>query len=274
MVPLLYLYTLALTSPKKVKKVKRLLHFVLPVSILFLFIAFWVLSNEQKIEVFKNEGEGFESFLFISEVLLNISGVFYIIVTSLLLRRHKKRIAYEFSNQENINLNWLRFLFYAMGANWVLIILVKNDTWIFTYTSVLVLISGYFGIKQVGIFTNTDGDRIELDFNKKPFLEDIINHSSPTKIKYAKSGLSYDASRDLLQRLITLMKTDKVFIEPELTLTDLAGRLDIHPNYLSQVINVKEGVNFYDYINSLRIEEFKRLVTIPENQKFTIMALA
>jgi AraC-like DNA-binding protein len=35
-----------------------------------------------------------------------------------------------------------------------------------------------------------------------------------------------------------------------------------------------EGVNFYDYINTLRIEEFKRLISIPDNQKFTFMALA
>jgi AraC-like DNA-binding protein len=40
------------------------------------------------------------------------------------------------------------------------------------------------------------------------------------------------------------------------------------------VINEREGKNFYDYINCLRIEEFKRLAAAPENRKYTLMALA
>ena len=47
-----------------------------------------------------------------------------------------------------------------------------------------------------------------------------------------------------------------------------------HPNYLSQVINEVEGINFYDYVNRLRVEEFKRLLSLPENQRFTLLALA
>jgi AraC-like DNA-binding protein len=70
------------------------------------------------------------------------------------------------------------------------------------------------------------------------------------------------------------MVIEKLFTEPELTLTDLSSRLGVHSNYLSQVINEAEGVNFYDYINLLRIDEFKRLVLLPENQKYTLLALA
>lgn len=54
----------------------------------------------------------------------------------------------------------------------------------------------------------------------------------------------------------------------------MSNILNTHPNYLSQVINEKEGVSFYDYINGLRVDEFKRLVTMPENQKYTIISLA
>jgi YesN/AraC family two-component response regulator len=54
----------------------------------------------------------------------------------------------------------------------------------------------------------------------------------------------------------------------------LADELQIHPNYLSQSINEQEGKNFYDFINYLRVEEFKRISTLPENKKYTIQTLA
>ena len=56
--------------------------------------------------------------------------------------------------------------------------------------------------------------------------------------------------------------------------TDLARRLNTHPNYLSQVINEKEGKNLYDYVNTLRIEEFIKLVSQPHNQNLTLLSLA
>ncbi|HZI54714.1 MAG TPA: helix-turn-helix domain-containing protein, partial [Chitinophagaceae bacterium] len=50
--------------------------------------------------------------------------------------------------------------------------------------------------------------------------------------------------------------------------------LKIHPNTLSQVINSFENKTFYDYINGLRIEEFKTLVTDPGSRQFTLLSLA
>lgn len=57
-------------------------------------------------------------------------------------------------------------------------------------------------------------------------------------------------------------------------MSDLARQLDIHPNYISQVINSVEQKNFYDFINEHRVEEFKQLVSLSENQHFTLLALA
>ena len=71
-----------------------------------------------------------------------------------------------------------------------------------------------------------------------------------------------------------MMSLEKPFQESELSLADLAHRLNTQPNYLSQVINEREGKTFYDYINTLRIEEFKRLAASQESKKYTLLALA
>ena len=70
------------------------------------------------------------------------------------------------------------------------------------------------------------------------------------------------------------MEYEKLYKDPELNLNQVASLLDVHPNILSQTINSVENKNFYDYINQHRIEEFKRIVVLPENQKFTILSLA
>ena len=60
----------------------------------------------------------------------------------------------------------------------------------------------------------------------------------------------------------------------EYTRMELAKQLDVHPNYLSQVINEKEQKNFYNYINALRIKEFIRLAERPESKNYTLLSLA
>lgn len=271
--PLLYLYTLALTRPEQFRSKKWMLHGAMPFFIIALYSPFWMLSGAQKIEVFKREGAGYEFTLLVSNALLTISGVFYVVTTNYLLQKHRKRILNQFSYQEKINLNWLRFLFYAMGLIWFFIIFLKNDPLIFSASSIFVVFIGYYGIKQVGIFTNTSPTPPELTppfqlATEEPQALDVH------KKKYAKSGLNEDRAQDLHQRLEELMHDKKLFTDPELTLTDLANRLAIHPNYLSQVINEVAGVNFYDYINHHRVEEFKRQIVLPHNQRFTLLAIA
>ena len=187
-----------------------------------------------------------------------------------MLQTHKQRISDQFSNQEKIDLNWLQCLFYGMALIWILIIFYGEDRFIFAAAALFVMFIGYFGIRQVGIFTNPKIIEIYSEIDQ----QEIDAELNIEKKKYAKSGLKEESALQLHTKLTSLMETEMLFLELELTLVDLAERLDVHPNYLSQVINEKENVNFYDYINRLRIEEFKQKIVMPENQKFTFIALA
>jgi AraC-like DNA-binding protein len=273
--PMLYLYTEALTNPERFKSKTWLLHFVLPVLMILTLLPIMLMSENDRILLYKNNGKGYENFLLFDWTIpLSISGIIYIVITNILLYKHKKRILNQFSNQEKINLNWLRFLFYGMGVTWMIIIFGGSDKLIFSMSSVFLIFIGYFGIKQVGIFTDYPVELPENETITVMIENRFVSETSVEKKKYAKSGLNEDTANVLHQQLKNLMETERLFIEPELTLTDLATRLNVHPNYLSQVINELEGVNFYDYINTLRVEEFKRLVLLPQNQKYTLLALA
>lgn len=70
------------------------------------------------------------------------------------------------------------------------------------------------------------------------------------------------------------MNEQKLFLNPELTLTQLAEALAVHPHHLSQVINSQEAKTFYDFINTWRVNQFKKIAAEPANQKYTLLALA
>ena len=80
-----------------------------------------------------------------------------------------------------------------------------------------------------------------------------------------KSGLKPGQADKLLTQLQKYMQENKPYLDHKLTLTVLANELEIHPNYLSQVINEKLDVNFYDFVNKARLDEFITLVQKPKS---------
>ena len=76
-------------------------------------------------------------------------------------------------------------------------------------------------------------------------------------IKYGKSGLSAEKAKEYQSKLIDLMDQEKPFKNNELTLNDLAERLSISPHNLSQILNTRLNLNFFDFINQYRIGEVK-----------------
>lgn len=56
------------------------------------------------------------------------------------------------------------------------------------------------------------------------------------------------------QQIETLMLSDKLYENPELSITDISTKLNTHSKRISQVINQGFGMNFNDFINRYRVE--------------------
>ncbi len=234
-------------------------------------IPFMMAPSSYKIYVFQHEGIGYEGLImsiYVAMLLLNTS---YILASLHLLKKHRKRVREAFSTTERINLHWLQYLIYGLSAIYATTLL-GNDYWIHGMTVAFVLLTGYLGVHQVGIFLQTEPDPAVIASSADHIMD--LNDAAQDKKKYAKSGLNEEAAAQMQQDLSRLMEREKRFTEAELTLADLAKLLSVHPNYLSQVINEKEGMNFYDYVNTQRVEAFKTLLDDPANQKYTLLGLA
>ena len=281
--PFLFLYTTALTQVRRIKAV-GFLHFA-PVLITYgLMFQFFQLPADQKVWVYQHGGSGYKWLTNLVFIGIIASGVIYVILSFLKLRQHKVNIESRFSNTARINLNWLRYLIYGTSAIWIVILLGLRDTYIFGTVVLYVFFIGYFGIRQVGIFSNkpllNEPATSRLEKNVEPELKyhqqsaAHVSNEPDTRRKYQKSSLTDDEARRIYQQLHQLMFKDKLFKDPELNLGQLAENLNVHSNVLSQVINSFENKSFYDYINGLRIEEFKTLVADPVNRQYTLLSLA
>lgn len=251
----LFYYVSFVTNQLPKKKGLLFLHLI-PAFLMYLYmIPFFLLSNEEKIGVYMNRGAGWELFNTISIWAISISGLVYVIWSEVLLRMHRNNIEDRFSNLEKVNLRWLQILTYGMGGIWFLIIFIGGDALIFSGVVVFVFLIGFFGVRQADIFSH--------------------GPSAPEeKEKYQKSGLTEEAAAGLHRELKRLMAEEGLYKRTDLSITDISSRLGVHQNHLSQVINQIEKVNFYDFVNTYRIEEFKRLISIPKNQQLTLLSLA
>jgi len=273
--PFLYLYIKKQTSPDSFSW-KYLLHFIPFLFCNLLFVTFYTAPFETRVEIFSHKGAEFKTEMLFRLYAVYVSGIIYVILSFLALYRFRKKMVQQFSNTEKINFNWLLYIILWIGLIWGLVLFTDKADIIYGAVAVFILWLGYFGIKQVQVFNQpvfafTVNDTMEFPLSEEDIEEDVL--LSPEK-KYQKSGLTDENTEAIHSKLIRLLDEEKPFINPNLTLNELAGMLDVHPNNLSQVINSKENKNFYELINEKRIEEFLSRISQPESRQYTLLSIA
>jgi len=103
---------------------------------------------------------------------------------------------------------------------------------------------------------------------KNPFLFKI------NKEKYSNSSLSYEESIQHVDQLDRLMTDEKLFLDPDLTISKTSARLNITTKQVSQAINQVYKKNYSQYIADFRVEEAKRLLHSAEYAHYKISAIA
>ncbi|WP_411898089.1 AraC family transcriptional regulator [Elizabethkingia occulta] len=264
--PMLYLYILYLTG-RQPNRYNWLLHFAPAIITYIYLINFFILTPQEKVYIYEYGTTAYRIFRKIIKVVIISSGILYVILSILAISRYKKQISDLYSNIEKINLNWSYYLITGIALIWIAVIL-KNEILIFTLVSLFIIVAAYFGISRVGILEFASKQSDITEEKQVEYNDDIV------AVKYRKTFAGEDAIQDIYKKLTYQMEHEKLYKDPELNLNHVAALLGIQPNILSQTINSVENKNFYDYINRQRIEEFKRIVVLPENQKFTILSLA
>jgi ligand-binding sensor domain-containing protein/AraC-like DNA-binding protein len=102
----------------------------------------------------------------------------------------------------------------------------------------------------------------------------LTKEADTKKEKYKTSALLPETVDKVLPELIRLMTEEKIFLNPDVNLKELAQKLNTHYNYLSRIINERMGKSFNDYINSYRIQEAQERLLDPKESKKTVLEIA
>lgn len=273
--PFLYLYISALINEKFTFQWNSLLHFI-PFLLfnLYLLIASWFPEMAGGIRLDHVSGGHKTPALFdLFLILTALSGPVYIILSARLFKKFDINILDNFSTAENVNPAWLRNLVYSFGAIWTILIVFATVhhifhlfSWIFCTDglflslSVFVILVGYFGLTQKRIYTSHPGKN--------------TGYVTTPKAKYAGTPLDETDAQQYTNRIKHYMRTKKPYLDPNLTLPDLADKLQMSSHILSRVINEKFGVNFFDFINQYRIQEVKVKMADPEYDHLSLLGIA
>ena len=76
------------------------------------------------------------------------------------------------------------------------------------------------------------------------------------------------------EKLLALMVDEQPWLEPELTLAELAHRLRTNTSLLSHVINTGCGQNFNDFVNRYRVAEAERKLQNPRLAHYSLVGIA
>jgi len=215
--------------------------------------------------------------------------LFYTVKSFLFLQNHRQGIKDIFSNSKNKTLNWLRFLSLGIFVLWSVGLYTTILSWTSSYSNLafdnhffqisidlFIIVMSYFGFQQESLYSITGDDA--FDPGEIQVLHPVSDENSViTELfseKYQKSGLSATRAQEIHRQLLKTMEQDRAFLDENLTLFKLAKMLNTTPNYLSQVINNIEHRNFFDYINSFRIEAVKQRINSKACEHLTLAAIA
>ena len=139
-----------------------------------------------------------------------------------------------------------------------------------------------YGLKQPEIFDkfkNIYDEKLAINTTKnienvQQTRDENTNNDNhlPTQ-KYQNSSLTTELSLSIYQELCKFITEQQLHLNTELSLPQLAEQSGWSKHNLSQAINQGAGKNFFDFVNSLRVEHAKKLLVSSANMSILDVSL-
>jgi AraC-like DNA-binding protein len=274
--PLVYLYARAASDREWRIGWRDAGHFV-PVLVSTLVMApYYAMSGSDKIALWERiRGSGLPGLIGVVDPFKYVSGIVYSAATILYVHRHRLRVENSYANTDRVNLRWLQWLVAAAAAIWLFAVALKlggfpgplRDAHLSLAMAIFIYGTGYAGLRQPEIFRY---DAVVPQASPSPQAPTV----EPPSPRYDRSGLADGEAERLEKSLVRMMDAESPWKESELTLADLAARLETTPHKLSEVLNSRVGETFYDFVNGYRVRDVQRRITAGEARTRKMLALA
>lgn len=213
-----------------------------------------------------------KSFNIIVEYISIIFSFILLILIFIILLKHEKNNNIKEANQLTIKTNWLKksliiglilcFL-WALSFNLFENLLNKGyykyyPLWI--GMAILMYWIGYTAILQNHLYV----ERLSI---RNKTLKNIEQKLKVENLKKQEPPKSFNLIDNLINK-------NKLYLNPNLNLDNLATKTGLSVGYISQLFNKHSELNFNDFINKLRIEEAKKIIIDNDFKNYTIHAIS
>ena len=202
--------------------------------------------------------------------VIAVMAAVYTVWSYITIIRYKKKLSDTHANEAPAVFNglqkWIVLAILFFICTYIIIEVSLNTSWIqvpdtFGIISVLttlyIIYVGYYGISHKETFAHIDLESLER------FME--ITSSEPENLAPLQENVA---------QLKKLMDEKQPYLEPDFTISDLAGMCGMPVGRVSQALNQGEGVNFYDFTNTYRTQLFKQRIHQKEFDHYSILGLA
>ncbi len=264
--PLIYFYATSMLYRDFSFKKSHLLHLVPFVVCTAAFQTYYHLQSEsyQKQIQAAITDQTLPAYFYFSIALVYLHVGSYLLASFFQIARYHRRIEDKFSSLSKMRMDWLLFMLifiaviFAVSVTYTFLPAtglreVSTATFVVPFFVILIFTNSvvWKSMKQPGIFVGLDYD-VE-------------------RRKYAGSNLTENEKAALKAKVVHLLEVENIFLRPDLTIDELAEKLETVPKKASQVINESFGQTFFDLINTYRIEEAKRIMKNSKDPKLTVL---
>ena len=198
-------------------------------------------------------------------LVVAVATMFLVVVFSV---RYRQYIKLNYSYKENIDVAWVAVSSVAFFLSlFVYNLAFANTTW---------LSESLYNIFSMALWTFLFlfSRRHRVVRTLKPVENE--DEQATEEIEEPKSD-DYVVSLNyiLAVRLEQKMSQDKLYLNPKLTITDVATAIGTNKTYLSNYLNNTLNTSFFDYINTFRINEACRIIEMmPERGRISMSVVA
>ena len=272
--PLFYLFVLAVCYSDFRLKWKHVVHLLPFLLINLVFIPRIYLSTNIDKDSFAATLNQMPE-IYLIQILIEFQYVFYIVSVFLILKKYREIYLENYADSSTATYKWL-FQITCVFLIAHSIVALKN-------------VLRYSGFREIFLWTNVLVGAIALLITCW-FIMKALNHPElfrgvNSKLQLAKDILpaveekteSKDVQDDVISSQISTLKQymaeKEPFLDPSLTIQELANQIDIPVRELSVLINHHMDQHFFDFVNEYRIQKAMGILKDQSRSQLTVLEI-
>lgn len=258
--PAIYLYFCALTQHKFQFNRRQVLHLLPAVAVLLCIVIFGISSSDLRHVADAGQSLPDTAIEFIWD-LASLVPFVYAVAALLQIRRYRHALKDEYSHYSETELHWLSALAWGVCISW-------------TWTMAVHVVAKFS--------SDVVADYMGIADNYLSFI--LINAFFAYSLTYAhhllvtqpdeeapETTAEEEPSEPAIEKVRNAMENDKIYLKKNLNLEQFSERIDLPAKEVSAVINKHFGTNFFEYVNSYRVEAAKALLSDPDKADMTVL---